>query len=518
MNIYKQKILRLTLILVGLVTFLNLAQPVTAADTKTHVFKVYIDPSLVTDMQFAKTVLPKYVQDMNTILAKNTNRELLFDPETGIIPTVIQPHTGSAGVLPTSGFEVWSHVSPTTAEYPYSNGGYMSFDTSGAAALAGLKWQSLYDPDTLTAGTPQMRDYWIQINNMLHEFGHVFGAAIGEYYNLSNIADNTGEAPVQAISLQNPTDPFWSRHTDFHYDPMLANIYDQTRVGSPDSRNQMLSLVKYSNLTAAIMSGDYRQGPTTNHPMIDFDDIDVKLVDRNGTPVSGATVKIWDIRGAQNNPASLITSGLSSEAGTFSFDWGGSPHSNYGFLRLIKAYAPGMPSKAYHLSVFDTDEAAVIRGVEDFELTLQLDGVVPTIVANGNKPIAQNPIIPKRPTFSGVATPGATVEVTVHSDPITCSTVADSSGNWSCTLPSDLEPGNHTVNVTVTYPDSSTATLGPYQVQVSSGGTIIDNNTPLAPNAGVGRVLSIVWRPEYIFLAMSCLTIIGLTVIVLRKR
>lgn len=134
----------------------------------------------------------------------------------------------------------------------------------------------------------------------------------------------------------------------------------------------------------------------------------------------------------------------------------------------------------------DTEGTVSVNGSDVFTFN-ETEDIQPTVDTGGDKPITDNPTIPKRPVFSGVASPGATVVVTVHSDPITCSTVADGLGNWTCTLPSDLEPGTHTVNVVVTNLDSSTTTLGPYLVQVSGPGTVIDNNTPLAPNAGVGR-------------------------------
>lgn len=40
--------------------------------------KFYLHPTLVADMAFAKRVLPKYVRDMNVVLAKNTGWELLL--------------------------------------------------------------------------------------------------------------------------------------------------------------------------------------------------------------------------------------------------------------------------------------------------------------------------------------------------------------------------------------------------------------------------------------------------------
>lgn len=111
-----------------------------------------------------------------------------------------------------------------------------------------------------------------------------------------------------------------------------------------------------------------------------------------------------------------------------------------------------------------------------------------TITVNGTKPIANQPVIPKKPTFTGTATPGARVVVTVHSDPVTCATIADANGDWSCTLPSDLEPGQHTVIAVITNPDGSIVNLGPYTVSVSGGGStgvVIDSKTPLVPNTGL---------------------------------
>ncbi|HEY1085531.1 MAG TPA: leucine-rich repeat protein [Candidatus Saccharimonadales bacterium] len=110
----------------------------------------------------------------------------------------------------------------------------------------------------------------------------------------------------------------------------------------------------------------------------------------------------------------------------------------------------------------------------------------PTITVNGDKAITKTPTIPSRPTFSGVATPGSTVIVTVHSDPITCTTTAGTDSKWSCTLPGGLPAGKHTVYVEVTNPDSSMQRLGPYSVVVKVG----DGATVLAPDSGVGRSVS----------------------------
>ncbi len=112
--------------------------------------------------------------------------------------------------------------------------------------------------------------------------------------------------------------------------------------------------------------------------------------------------------------------------------------------------------------------------------------VSPTVTVNGNKPIEQQPVVPVRPTFSGKAQPGATVTVTVRSDPVICVATADSNGNWSCTLPTNLPAGTHSVNVVFENPDSSTSQLGTYTVLVDDSGTatppVITDTTPRLPD------------------------------------
>lgn len=55
-----------------------------------------------------------------------------------------------------------------------------------------------------------------------------------------------------------------------------------------------------------------------------------------------------------------------------------------------------------------------------------------------------------RPTFTGTAEPGATINVEIHSDPIIFSTTADSSGSWLVTPDQDIPNGEHTVTITST--------------------------------------------------------------------
>ncbi|MES2631230.1 MAG: Ig-like domain-containing protein [Patescibacteria group bacterium] len=109
------------------------------------------------------------------------------------------------------------------------------------------------------------------------------------------------------------------------------------------------------------------------------------------------------------------------------------------------------------------------------------DPIVPT----STNPAAPQTITQTQPTFTGVTYPNSPVTVTVHSDPITCSTVSDAQGNWSCTLPASIPPGNHTVIIELTNSaNNQTELIGPFYVQVL-GATTVTSTTPLAPNTGI---------------------------------
>ena len=323
-----------------------------------QVLKFYLDPALVPDMNFAKAVLPKYVADMNAILSKNTSRRLVFDPETGIVLTSTKPQTDSATLpLPTQGFEIWAHAVKTSNSMSY--GGYAGMDKSGAGVLAGLKWTRLYDPDTLAAGA--VADYTIQLDHMLHELAHVFGAGIGEYYNLMSINDTTGLEPLLNIRLSDPADSYWSDKSDFLNDPLLRYQPASTRI-------EYLASVQYSRLTATIISGSYRNG------MPSFDHYTIRVLDQDGTPVPGANVKVWNVKGSLSNPSELLFDGFSDQNGNVVLPWGGvgPTHSAMNFLRLIKAYQDGRSIvQPRYFSIFDADSIMLVSQAGEISLSLQ---------------------------------------------------------------------------------------------------------------------------------------------------
>jgi len=54
----------------------------------------------------------------------------------------------------------------------------------------------------------------------------------------------------------------------------------------------------------------------------------------------------------------------------------------------------------------------------------------------------------QKPMFKGDAIPGASVNITIHSEqPIQATVTTDSQGNWNYRPASNLTPGNHTITV-----------------------------------------------------------------------
>jgi hypothetical protein len=365
----KISIIALTLALFGasLPTPALAGSPAEISPIQEHTIKFYLDPALVSDADFVKAALTKYVADMNLILAKNTNRRLVFDPAIGLILTTVKPQTDSSRPpMPTTGFEIWAHAAHTDQQNSY--GGYAGMDLSGAGVLAGLKWTQVYDPDALSGSA--IHDYSVQLNNMLHELAHVFGAGIGEYYNLASITDTTATEPLLNINLNNPDDSYWSDKPDFMVDPLL-------RLTSPASRADYLNTVRYSNLTAAVVSGAYRNSLSS------FDHFTVQVLDETGQPAADVNVKVWNVQGASGNPNELLFDEWTDANGQVTLAWGGNgpAHSSANFLRLIKVYRDNQPfAEPKYVSIFDVDAAQLVAQTAAYTVTLQAEPPAPQTV------------------------------------------------------------------------------------------------------------------------------------------
>jgi len=170
--------------------------------------------------------------------------------------------------------------------------------------------------------------------------------------------------------------------------------------------------------------------------------------------------------------------------------------SGFGILSLDGGATWNMDATGFGTAwVASFDENAYYRSISG-AVTRLVPGAYATPVAPtptepttnvGGSELENGLVISKRPTFSGVANPFDTILVTVHSDPVTCTTTADVNGFWSCTLPSDLEPGTHTVMVQVTAAsDGEVQLFGPYTVTVLGVGQSV---TIGAPNTGYKKII-----------------------------
>ena len=90
-----------------------------------------------------------------------------------------------------------------------------------------------------------------------------------------------------------------------------------------------------------------------------------------------------------------------------------------------------------------------------------------------------------RPTFSGTSTPGASITVEIHSDPVILTTTADSSGNWSVTPTQELPTGEHTVTISASM-DGITTTLDSFVLGINTG--LAATGSPMWPLAVVGLI------------------------------
>ncbi len=317
---------------------------------------IFYLPTSYSDNKDICNYLVSYIEDINYILEKNTNRRLLFTCGSNIIFTDTQPHNNHyGGILPDYNFEIWVHVTQSLIGYSY--GGYSGLDSSGAGVLAGLHWEQIYDPNLVTGSN--LKDYWHQINNMLHELAHVFRAGIGEYYKLASVIDTTEMLPLQNINLSDyPDDPYWSWHSDFIPDPLLRNAANS----GLSSREELLNYVKFSELTAKIISSSYRGSDV---PLPDLTNC-IITVTHNGKPVNDAMVYVYSVVGVYpSNPSTLVTYGFTNSSGQFIFSWGGSqnPHNNYEFLRLIKVYdSINNIFAVKYWSIFDVDYSHLVSG------------------------------------------------------------------------------------------------------------------------------------------------------------
>lgn len=310
-----------------------------------HPVTFYLHPDLVQDPATVQRRLQGYVADVNRVLALNTHRVWRY---AGLIVTDQQPYTGYAWDLPGHDFPIW--VVARKIAGTVSQGGSQSVDVAGAGVVCCMGWTAVHEP---AAGG---QDYDWQIHVMLHEFAHVFGAGISEYYTTARVMDDTGVEPLRNVDSSDPLDPYWSAHADRLTDPLL--------------RFNRLVSARYSPLTAAIVNGSSR----SLRDLPPLADLVVTVTNLQGRPVPGARVRVWR-RGGPDLVDAPMGDQVTGPDGTVRVDWL-LPWSNSTNFRTIKAHKDSAGAVA-HVSVFDLQEAVILRGARQLIVPLVLDVPVP---------------------------------------------------------------------------------------------------------------------------------------------
>jgi len=178
-------------------------------------------------------------------------------------------------------------------------------------------------------------------------------------------------------------DIYWGDKQDYWKDPMLVNSYRY-----PSIRSDASGVIKFSNLSAAIISGDHRrysyseQYPGENWFVSltpEYKNIELRVLDINGNPLSNANVKMWDVSPYYPDYESkIVVESTTNSEGKLFFDWGEEnvPYEAlvpFRDLRLIKVYKEGYIPSAKYLSVLDAQEAKILRGENHWIIKIQMN-------------------------------------------------------------------------------------------------------------------------------------------------
>lgn len=334
-----------------------------------HRFRFFLHPDLVEGLPETefKARLSLYVADLNAVFGKQTVQQFSFDPNNDITITNSAPYSAwFPQVIPVSGFEIWAWVQLSTNVDYGTYGGYAGADQSGAGVAYGLYWDAIHDPSTLVdapADSPELMQYWRQIDHLTHETEHMFGAGMGEYYRMAEVSDTTGYLPTLGVSYSaRETDPYWKRHSDFWNDPLLIGL-------PPMSYRDLTNTVRFANVTAAILNGPWRADWKATLP--DTARTEIHLTDGSSDrPLPDARVRVWKVIANGQSESLLFFEGVTDEAGTVRFRW--DPQANnYNMALLVKAYpVDGRPPAATWFSTFDAEEQKLVFGMTNCVISL----------------------------------------------------------------------------------------------------------------------------------------------------
>jgi hypothetical protein len=273
---------------------------------------------------------------------------------------------------------MWAHARLTDNPSYGSYGGNSGGDTTGAGGAAGLKWAAIYDLAAMTPDSPEAWDAHKQLSTLLHEFEHAFGAGIGEYYSLSNMSDPTGVAPVfPTTAFTTPGDLFWAARPEYWGDPLRGMIYGQSAFGSPTDMAEIINLTRFAPASVGVINGNYRAAERRLEGVPALYDVRVRVVAAGtGTPITGATVRVWNRR----NPGSYgdfeAPVSATSDPSEFRFPWSPRPSiyvfGNWDNAKIVKVWAPGFAAKAQWTTIYEAQATKIIDGSDVLVITVEL--------------------------------------------------------------------------------------------------------------------------------------------------
>lgn len=344
--------------------------------------------------------LVRYVDDMNTVLAKSVRLQFLYDPETDCIfePSIHPqspvlpkdfwpPQFSNAQDVPTYHFGAW--VSINFNEGSDGGTGYRTA-VDEFAATAGLAFPGIWSDDDITNDTPlpgttygAQSDYPWQIFVILHELGHALQLGIPEWYAMDGLFDASGVSPTIDVQGSGGNSEYFVSRGDVYPDPM-------TSYGVGHTIEEYLNFGEYSPLNAAILEaylfeqvpglylpiGDPNRnalfGPSSliGHPARvagSTVNVNIKVVDATtGDPIQGADVSMYGmdpaIFGFVQSLSTPMDDNETDASGLCTINWGG------GFLtatadraRLFKVQAPGFEPNGAWATCYDVQDKIIVQ-------------------------------------------------------------------------------------------------------------------------------------------------------------
>lgn len=348
-----------------------------------HRLRFFINQDLVGTLNSTalQARLSQYAGHIQTIFHRETIRRLIFDPTKDISLCTEAPFTpGNRDPWPSLDFELWVYARLTDRPEYGSYGGNMNFDGSGAGGADNLKWDQIHDPSMLIENTPTLAQYWKQIDHIIHELEHVFGAGFGEYYSAGSLKDPTDVEPIlPPMPGLNGTEshPFWDARREYWADPLTAWAYQNPKLGSPVSLPTLLSAVRFAPATIGVINGLNRDVLTMTNTLPDLSAVEVRVLDSlTGAPIPTSTLRVWNRR----NPGTYgffenLVNGTTTP-GVFTFKWEPYPYvgifGNYDNAKILKAYAPGYTPHAQWEWLYDAQREKCYYGRNEFKVTIRL--------------------------------------------------------------------------------------------------------------------------------------------------